>query len=66
MSYTLYEVWAEHLDGHQALIETTASPTEASKLAEQAVLDGYYAGIVLKETEEGDLIEVERLSLIHI
>lgn len=60
MSYTLYEVWAEEDDGHQTLIETTASPTEASKIAEQAVLDGYYAGIVFKEDESGDLIEVER------
>lgn len=60
MSYTLYEVWAEHLDGHQELIETTASPTEASRLAEQVVLDGYFAGIVLKETDDGDLVEVER------
>jgi hypothetical protein len=60
MSYTLYEIWAEHSDGHQSLIETTASPTEASKIAEQAVIDGYYAGVVLKEDEFGDLIEVER------
>lgn len=60
MSYTLYEVWAEHLDGHQELVETTASPTEASKLAEQAVLDGYFAGIVLREDDNGDLIEIER------
>lgn len=60
MSYTLYEVWAEHLDGHQTLIETTSSEKEASKFAEQAVSDGYYAGVVLKETEDGDLIEIER------
>ena len=60
MSYTLYEVWAENLDGHQELIETTASEKEATRLAEQAVLDGYFAGVVLKETDDGDLIEVER------
>lgn len=60
MSYTLYEVWAEHIDGHQTLIETTASLTEAGKIAEQAVLDGYYAGVVFKETNDGDLVEVER------
>ena len=60
MSYTLYEVWAEHLDGHQVLIETTASEKEASELAEQAVVDGYFAGVVFKETESGDLIEIER------
>lgn len=60
MSYTLYEVWAEHLDGHQTLLETTSSEKEANRLAEQAVVDGYYAGVVLKETEDGDLIEIER------
>lgn len=60
MSYTLYEVWAEEEDGHQELIETTASEKQASELAAQAVLDGYFAGIVLKETEDGDLIEVQR------
>lgn len=60
MSYTLYEVWAEHLDGHQVLIETTASEKEANELAEQAVLDGYFAGVVMKETDDGNLIEVNR------
>lgn len=63
MSYTLYEVWAEHLDGHQTLIETTSSEKEAFKLAEQGVSDGYQACVVFKETEDGELIEVERFEL---
>ena len=60
MSYTLFEVWAEHMDGRQVLIETTASEKEASNLAEQAVVDGYFAGVVMKETDNGDLVEVKR------
>ena len=60
MSYTLYEVWAEEETGHQELIETTASLTEATRLAEQAVVDGYFAGVIYRETDDGDLKEVER------
>jgi len=36
MNWTQYEVWAE-MDGHQELIETTASKKEAIQLAERTL-----------------------------
>lgn len=60
MSFLLYEVWAEDEDGHQEIIETTASKNEAFKLAEQIVVDGAYASVVCQETETGDSIEIQR------
>ena len=56
----LFEVWAEEEDGHQELIDTTASETEAVKMAKQAILDGTFAAVVLQETEDGDLKEILR------
>lgn len=56
----LFEIWAEDEDGRQELIETTASETEAFKIAEQAIIDGAFASIVMKEDEYGDLNEVQR------
>jgi hypothetical protein len=61
MSYLLFEIWAEEEDGHQELIDTTASKTEAVKIAEQAILDGSIEVVVLQETEDGDLEEVLRI-----
>lgn len=58
--FMLFEIWAEEEDGHQELLETTASQSEAFKIAEQAVLDGAYATIVLQETDDGDLKEIQR------
>lgn len=60
MSFTLYEVWAEDEDGLEELIDTTASKTEAFKIAEQVVMDGAAASVVYQETEDGDSIEVQR------
>ena len=62
MSYTLYEVWAEFLDGRQELIETTASNTEALKIAKQCLADGYEEVIIFQETEDGESREVQRLT----
>jgi hypothetical protein len=59
--FMLFEIWTEDEDGHQELIETTASETAAKKLAEKLVLDGAYTAIVLQETEDGDLEEVFRV-----
>lgn len=56
----LFEIWAEDEDGRQELIETTASETEAFKIAEQAILEGAFASVVMKEDEFGDLNEVQR------
>jgi hypothetical protein len=60
MSYLLFEIWTEEEDGHQELIDTTASKTEAIKIAEQSILDGSFAAVILQETEDGDLEEVLR------
>jgi hypothetical protein len=61
MSYLLFEIWTEEEDGHQELIDTTASKTEAVKIAEQAILDGSISAVILQETEDGDLEEVLRI-----
>jgi len=58
--FMLFEIWIEDNDGRQELIETTASQTEAFKIAEQAVIEGAYASIVLKEDDNGDISEVQR------
>lgn len=60
MSFLLFEVWAEDDDGHEELIETTASKAAASEIAEQAVLDGAFAATVYQEVDGSDAIEVER------
>jgi hypothetical protein len=60
MSYMLYEVWAEEEDGHQELLDTTASQKEAFEIAENALGLGYLVGIVYQEDEEGDLKEIKR------
>lgn len=56
----LFEIWVEDEDGRQELIETTASQTEAFKIAENAVAEGAFASIVLKEGDDGDLHEIQR------
>lgn len=60
MNWELYEVWAEDNDGHEELIETTKSRSQAFKLAQQTLSEGYVASIVYLENEEGDLEEVKR------
>lgn len=58
--FMLFEIWTEDEDGRQELIETTASQSEASKLAEKLVVEGAYTAFVLQETDDGDLTEIER------
>lgn len=58
--FMLFEIWVEDEDGRQELIDTTASQTEAFKIAEKAVTEGAFASIVLKEDDDGDLKEVQR------
>lgn len=60
MNFLLFEVWAEYDDGHEELVETTASKSEAFTLAEQIVIDGAYAATVYQETDGGDPIEIQR------
>jgi hypothetical protein len=58
--FTLFEIWTEDEEGRQELIDTTASHTEAIQLAEKTVIEGAFAAFVLRETEDGDLEEIER------
>lgn len=60
MSYQLYEVWTEDEQGHQELLETTASEKAANDLAEKAVLEGSFAAVIFQETEDGEIIELQR------
>jgi urocanate hydratase len=64
MTWELYEVWAEDDLGHEELVDTTKSLKEAQNMArEHLELEGIEAVIIYKETEEGDTIELERLTL---
>lgn len=61
MTWTQYEVWAE-LEGHQELIETTASKKEALALAKKTFNEGAEVVTVYAETTDGDYEEIERIS----
>ena len=60
MNWTQYEVWAE-MDGHQELIETTASKKEAIQLAERTFNDGVDFVKVFEETDDGDYTLIKEL-----
>ncbi len=60
MNWELYEVWAEDEDGHEELIETTKSRSQAFKLAQSTLTEGYVASIIYLENEDGDLEEIKR------
>lgn len=61
MTWELYEVWTVDDDGHEDLVETTKSLKEARAIAEQSLSD-FSIAIIYKETEEGDIEEIERLT----
>ena len=64
MNWELYEVWAEDDIGHQELVDTTKSLKEAQALAKLKLEDeGIEAVFIYRETEDGDLEEIERLTL---
>lgn len=63
MSYLLFEVWSEDENGHQELVDTTASSTAAFKLAQSVLSEEYPVAIVLQETEDGDSEFVKRFEL---
>jgi len=63
MTWELYEVWTEDEYGHQELVDTTKSFKEAETLAQQALVEGANTALIFKETEEGDIREIERLTL---
>ena len=60
MTWELYEVWTEDEDGHQELIETTKSRTQAFEIAKAQLELGYFAAMVFQETEDGDTVEIQR------
>ena len=62
MSFTLYEVWAEDETGQEELIDTTASKTEALKIAQQCLDGGSIVALVYQETEDGENKEIARLT----
>lgn len=59
MTYMLYEVWAEDEDGHNELLETTASQKEAFEIAKASLDDGYLSSTVYQETDNGDPILIK-------
>jgi hypothetical protein len=59
MTYMLYEVWAEDEDGHNELLETTASQKEAFGIAQSSLIDGYVSSSVYQETDDGDPILIK-------
>lgn len=59
MTYMLYEVWAEDEDGHNELLDTTASQKEAFDMAQSSLSDGYVSSTVYQETDDGDPILVK-------
>lgn len=61
MTWEFYEVWAEDEDGHEELIETTRSRTEALALAKTSLTEDFISSVVYQENEDGELIEIERL-----
>jgi len=64
MTWELYEVWTEDDIGHEELVDTTKSLKEAKALArEQLEMEGIEAVTIYQETEAGDTVEIERLTL---
>ena len=59
MTYMLYEVWAEDEDGHNELLDTTASQKEAFEIAQSSLNDGYRSSSVYQETDDGDPILIK-------
>ena len=64
MTWELYEVWSEDDIGHQELVDTTKSLKEAKELAKNTLeLEGIEAVTIFQELDNGDIIEIERLTL---
>ena len=61
--FELYEIWAEDEVGHQELIETTQSRTQAMEIAQAQLEIGFFVAVVYQETEEGDTVEIKRFEL---
>jgi len=53
-NWVQYEVWAEDDNGHQELIETTASRKEALSVAQRAFNEGLGIVTVHEESSDGN------------
>lgn len=62
MTWELYEVWGKDNDGHEELVETTKSLKQAQIIAKRS-LDSFVESVVYQETEDGDIVEIERLTM---
>jgi hypothetical protein len=58
--FELYEIWAQEEDGHEELIDTTPSRTQALEIAEATLELGFLTVVVFQENEVGDLEEIKR------
>ena len=65
MNFVFFEVWALDDEGHEELVGTTASKTDAMKMAEESLesTEQYIEVWVNEETEDGDVEEVTRLTI---
>lgn len=63
MKFELYEIWSEDESGHQELIDTTRSITEARDIAQLELDTGAFYVTIYRETEDGDLELVEEFEL---
>jgi hypothetical protein len=59
MKFELYEIWSEDEFGHQELIDTTRSLTEARDLAQVTLDTGALYVTIYREADDGDLEVVE-------
>jgi hypothetical protein len=63
MSWELYEVWSIDSDDHEELVDTTRSLKEAQEIAGATMKeDGIVEVVIYKETEDGDLEEIQRIN----
>ena len=65
MSFMFYEVWAVDGDGHEELVGSTSSRSDAQKMAHSALKDNeqYLEVWIGEENEEGDIAEIDRLTI---
>ena len=65
MSFMFYEVWAVDTDGREELIGSTASRTDAQKMAQTVLQDNeHYDSVWIgEENEQGDVAEIDRLTI---
>ena len=65
MSFMFYEVWAVDTDGREELIGSTASRTDAQKMAQTVLQDNENIDSVWigEENEQGDVAEIARLTI---